>query len=187
MINLDTFLYYALFSSAVLIYGIGLNRISELGVTKLYSVIFYIKAVFTILITSVLTWLVTSRILVPLKLVEIFPVLCFLIFVCINSFIEALIRLTTGISTSEFIVSFLIVLLSIMESVSIINSIIICVSCFVAFLILIPLCYAFKYRFCSNGNTINEKYYCTFLFFIAVLVMLISGFDISWLSFGAIQ
>ncbi len=187
MIYLDTFLYYTLFASAVLFYGIGINRVKEIGISNFYSITFYIKAALNILGTSMLTWLITSNILIPLKLVELFPIICFLIFAVLSSFLEALIRLTTGKSTAEFVVSFLIVLLSIFESTSLINSIVICFSCFAAIIVLLPLCYAFKFRFSVYGAFAIEKYYTLFLFFLAILIIILTTFDISWISEGVIQ
>ena len=114
MIYLNTFLYYTIFSSVFVIYGIGLSRSVEIGVSIFYKPVFYLKAFFTIVSSSVLSWLFTNYILSPLKLVELFPLVSLLIFICISTFIETLVRLTCGFSVSDFIVSFLIVLLSVM-------------------------------------------------------------------------
>ena len=118
MIYLDTFLYYSVFASSVLIYGIGVNKIIEVEITKDINVLNYLKAIISILSTSMLVWLITNYILMPINLIEFFPLLALLLFVAINTFVEGLMRLTTGKSYSEFIISFLIVLLSIFESSS---------------------------------------------------------------------
>ena len=187
MIYLNTFLYYTLFSSVIVIYGIGLNRSVEIGISLFYKPVFYLKALFTIISSSVLSWLFTNYILMPLKLVELFPLISLLIFICISTFIEALVRLTCGFSVSEFIVSFLIILLSIFESTSILFSILICASSFISILFLIPFCISFKKRITANGNQLDEKYYSLFLIFLAILILLLTVFDINWLKPGVLK
>ena len=187
MIYLDTFLYYTLFTSIVLIYGIGINQVSAIGIAKINTFTFFLKAIINILSTSILTWLVTAYILVPLKLVEIFPVIAYLIFVSLSSLLEAVNRITTEKSTAEFIVSFLIIILSIIESTSILNTIVICLSCFISLLIICPFIYTLKNRATANGQKINEMYYSILFVFLAVLILIISVFDISWLNPGVIK
>lgn len=187
MIYLKTFLYYTIFSSIVIIYGIGINRTVEIGVTAFYKPIFYLKALFTIISSSVLSWLFTKYILVPLKTVELFPLVSLLIFICISTFIEALVRLTCGFSVSEFIISFLIILISIFESTSILFTILICVSSFISLVNLVPFCISFKKKITANGKTIDEKYYALFFIFIAVLILLLTVFDANWITLEVLK
>jgi len=187
MLYVNTFFYYTLFASIVLIYGIGLNKVVETGISKLFDFVYYAKASVSILATSVLSWLIINYILVPLNLIELYPLLCFLVFICINTFLEALVRLTTGITTTEFIISFLIILLSCSESTSILNTIIICLASYVALLITVPFSITFKKRVCSNGNFLDEKYFSLFFIFLAILILLITTWDIGWLSKGVIS
>lgn len=187
MVLINTLLYYTLFASVVLIYGIGINRIAEIGIAKFYDVFYYIKAVISISISSILSWLLTNYILVPLNITEIFPLTSLLLFICVSSFMEALVRITAGISTTEFVISFLIILLSVSESTSILNTIIICISSFIAMLIIIPFSITFKKRVCSNGQFLDEKYYSIFFIFLALLIVLMSIWDIGWLNTEVIQ
>lgn len=187
MIYLESFLYYTIFSSIIVIYGIGLNRTVEIGVSFFYKPVFYLKALFSIISSSVLSWVFTKYILIPLSLIEFFPLVSLLIFVCLNTFIESLIRLTCGFSASEFVISFLIVLLSIFESTSILFSILICISSFTTLLILVPFCLSFKKRITANGNKMDEQYYALFFIFLAVLILLVTVFDTNWLISGVIK
>lgn len=187
MMFIDTFLYYTLFASAVVIYGIGINTVAEIGIYKIHQVTYFIKVIISIFSSSILTWIVTATILAPLQLIEVYPLIAFLIFICINAFLEGLIRLTTGISSSEFIVSYLIVLLSVSESTSIVNTIIICFSCLIAFTILVPFCFTFKDRIKTDGYTIDEKYYSLFFIFLGLLILLTSAWDVLWITPGVIK
>ena len=184
MIYLESFLYYIFLSSTVLFYGVGINRVAEIGFKTNINVTFYVKFILSIFISAVLSWLVTYCILLPIGSIELFPITTFLIYVCINTFLEALVRITTGKSTSEFILSFAIILLSIFESSSIINTILICGSCLAAILILVPFIIAFRKRVYPNEKYISEKYYAVFFIFLAIMVIIFSIWDISWLNFG---
>lgn len=187
MIYLDSFLYYTVFASCVLIYGIGINKIVEIGITKEITVISYIKSIIAITSSAMLIWLITHFILLPLSLIEFFPLISLFIFIAINTFIEGLLRLTTGKSYSEFIISFLIVLLSIFEATNFIDVVIICVSCFASILLLIPFSITFKKRLCSNGQILDERYYSFILIFFAILILILSVWDIGWLNPGVIK
>ena len=120
MIYLYTFLYYSLFTSVVLIYGIGLNKIAEIGIIKFKETIVYVKCAVAIVSSSIISWLITNYLLTPLKITELYPLICFIVYACISTFLGGLIRLTTGHITSEFAVSYLVILLSIAESSSLI-------------------------------------------------------------------
>lgn len=184
MIYLSTLLYYILFASVVLLYGIGTNKVVDLNTAKLTSFIYCGKIIISILVSSILSWFVTKGILVTLKLTELFPLICFLIYICINAFLEALIRLTTGKSATEFVFSYLVILLSVAESTNLLNTIIISISCIASFTLTIPFILAFKNR---NKDTTTEKYFCRLFLFIAILILVISFCDVTWFNLEVIQ
>lgn len=184
MIFLNTFLYYVCFASVILIYGIGTNKVFELNLTKLKSVTYCIKIIISILLSSIISWFITKGILVPIKMAELYPLVCFLVYVCINTFMEALIRLTTGKSATEFVFSYLVIILSIAESTSFVNTLIILFSCICSFIFTIPFISAFKQR---NSDTIPEKYYCRLFLYIAILILVISVWDVMWINPEVIQ
>ena len=187
MIYIDTFLYYSVFSSMVLIYGIGLNRLTETGDLEFNHITFYLKSIISIFTTIVLSWLIIKYILAPIRLIELYPLIALLLFICFNSFIEALIRLTTGYATTEFVVSFLIILLSLSESSSLVDTIIICLGCFTSLILLLPIIYTLKTRIINNEKKITEKFYSLFFMFLALLIIVISVLDIVWLNPGVIE
>ena len=187
MIYIYTFLYYSVFSSVVLIYGIGLNKIAEIGIVKFKEPIYYVKCSLSIVSSSVISWLITYYLLVPLTITELYPRVCFVVFASISTFLGGITRLTTGHSTSEFAVSYLLILLSIEESSSLLLTLFISMSGLLSMLIIIPFSLTFRRRVCSNGRLLDEKYYSLYFIFLAVLILLLSAGDISWLNPGAIQ
>ena len=181
---LTTFLYYVCFASVILIYGIGTNKVFDLNLSKIKSVTFCTKILLSILVSSILCWLITKSILVPLKMEELYPLVGFLVYICINAFLEALIRLTTGKSATEFVFSYLVIILSICESTSFVNTIIISLSCLSSFALTMPFIAAFKQR---NNDVSNEKYFCRLFLYIAILIFVISVWDIMWINPEVIQ
>lgn len=183
---LNSFLYYILFASSILIYGIGLNQTVEIGQARFENFTSLLKVLISIYSTSILSYLVTTRILITIGLVELFPLVCLLMYVCINSFLEALIRITTGTSSSEFIISWLIIIISVTESTSLINSLIVCTSCLISFVIITPLVYAFRTRIYIEKK-LKGRHYSLIMFFMCVLLLLISVFDIGWMNPGVLK
>lgn len=182
-----TFLYYLLFSSAVLYYGIGLNR-STL-VTHIPQILpIILKNLLTVIIASVLTFLFNEYILIPLNLIEIFPLIALLIFATLSIFFESIIRITSGKVTSEFCISYLVLILSLNEGLSLIDVILINVSCFLSFVLILPFLKVIKRQNSLVGNiSIHANLKALLLISIAVLIMALSVFNVSWLNSGVIQ
>lgn len=179
MTFISTFLFYTFFASVILFIGIGTNKVIDLNLDKLKSFTYCSKIILSILFSSLTGWFVTKGILVTLKIAELFPLVCFLIYVCIDSFFEALIRLTTGKSAAEFIFSYLVILLSISEGFSVLNVLIISVSCLCSFVGIIPFIMAFKKR---NSDTKSDIIFCRLFLYLALLILAISVWDIAWIN-----
>lgn len=175
------FLYYTFICSAVLFFGVGINRSIQVTVKSLrinFKVI--LKSFISIFLTTILTYLILQYLLIPVKLAELFPILALLIFLSINTFIEALVRITAHISTSEFSISWLFIVLSIYESSTLLDAMVICSSCMVSFLIMLPLVYSFqKIIYIRPYETKERKQILVFLS-VAVLMLLLSVSDVSW-------
>lgn len=181
---LSTALYYVCFASVILIYGIGTNNALDFDSSKIKNFTFCTKIFISILISSILSWFITRWLLVPLKLTELYPLVCFLIFILINAFLEALVRLTTGKSATEFVFSYLVIILSVSESTSFLNTITISLSCVVSVVLLLPFIVAFKRE---NNKTNKENYYCRLFLYIAIVILIISVFDVLWFNPGVIK
>ena len=176
---LTSFLYYSFFASVILFNGIGTNKILDLKYDKIKSLTYCTKVIISIMLSSIIGWLITKGILVPLKISELYPLVCFLVYICIDAFLEALIRLTTGKSAAEFIFSYLVIILSISEGFSVLNVIIINISCLTAFVGIIPFIMAFKKR---NCDTKPDILFCRLFLYLALLLLALSVWDVAWLN-----
>ncbi len=183
MIYLHIFLYYTFICSSVLFFGIGLNRNIQISLddTNL-NFIFYLKIFISVFISSVLSYLITKFLLCPIHLEELAPVVSLFIFLCFNTFVEALVRITAKISSAEFSISWLIVLLTVVESSTLVEAMVICSSAMISFLVMIPLMTAFQKRLFVSGYDRREKIQIYMLLSLTVIILLISVCDISWLN-----
>lgn len=183
-----TILHYFIFSSAVLIYGIGLNNATiicdEIQTIKLN----FIKIILSVLFSTVISWIIIQNFLIPLNITELYPIISFLVFITISIFLESMIRITTKKITSDFNFSFLIVLLALSESINIIDVILISISSIMSLIILLPILKVIKNKINMLGNTerhCNKK--SLILISIAIIIIILSTGNISWLNPGVIK
>ncbi len=180
-------LYYLFIGSAVFLYGIGINDSIIMcdSIHKLYLSI--VKILFTILCTTMLGWLLTTKLLVPLRLTELYPLVTLLIFIVISILLESLVRITSSRVTSEFNLSFPIVLLAINEGISFSEVIVISTAAFFSFVILLPILYSIKKRINIVGNLeIHGNRRSLVMVSLAILSIVLVICNISWLNPGVI-
>jgi hypothetical protein len=185
---IDTIFYYLFYCSAVLVYGIGLNRTAVLSRSMDKTLfLLIIKMIITILCSTALTWVVILELLVPADLVELFPLAALLILLAVSVFVEILIRITTGFRTSEFAVSYLILLLSLNESTEVVNSLVIASGCILSFVIILPVLFALRKRI-EVARPRNDKIKKKSLIMItmAVIVIVLGVWNVSWLNQGVL-
>ncbi len=178
-----TAFYYIFFSSAVILYGVGLNSATILCDSIHECLLPVTKVLANILCTSVLSWLILKYFLVPLKMAELYPFAALLVFFVISVFMETLVRVTTKKTTSDFSLSFLIILLALNESLNIVDVVLITCCSFISFLILIPLLYSIKKRIDIVGTLqIHGNKKSLVLVSIAIIVTVLAVGNVSWLN-----
>ena len=185
---ISTILFYTLFSSAILIYGIGLNTATIVCDSIKKLVLPFVKIISTVFSSSVLTWVIVKFILVPLKLIALYPFVTVLIFFSLSVFFESMIRIVTGKITSDYNFSFLVCLLALNESTNVIDVLLICFSCFLSFLLLLPLLYSLKNKIDILGNTtIHGNRKSLLLISIAIIIIAVLFGNVSWLNPGVLK
>src|SRR5574344_1998738 len=140
------FFYYALISSTVLMYGIGLNRISYMSRHLDKYFVTALKMYVVVPASSLLGWIITDKLLTPAGMVQMFPFICIILFICISACCEMLMRMAADITTAEFSISFLCTLIAVNESSTIMEVLVISLSCVTSLFLLIPLIYALRIR-----------------------------------------
>ncbi len=174
MVQLLEFFYYVFFASVVFVYGIGMNRafmISE-HPRKLFNGA--LKMFISVSSSTAISYLVASRVLLPVHLTEIYPLVAVLIFSAISIFIESVIRITTKKSASEYTVSILSVLLGINEGATILEAVLVSCFCICAFLISIFVLYTIRKKFSNKVGLV--------LISISIILLTLHFVNVSWFA-----
>lgn len=178
-----TSIYYIFFASSVILYGAGLNSLTIICDSIHELKLSLAKVMFSILITCIISFQFTHFFLIPLRLEELYPLVALMIFLIISTILETVVRITTGKITSEFIFSYLLILLALNESLNLTEVMIISLGGFISFVLLIPVIYSLKKRVSIIGNLQphgNKK--SMVLVSIAIIVMILAVGNVSWFS-----
>lgn len=187
MMLLSGILYYLFFSSSVLMYGIGLKKIIISSNQNEHNLLFYIKSLITVTLSSFLSWLFIKYLLIPANMIELFPLICLFIVIIIGVFCETLIRLTAHISAAEFSISFLCVLLSVNESTTMLQSVVYSSLCLTSCYFFIPLIMVIRKRISYAEPHKNFSHGSLIFISLAIILLVFVSFDISWLSPGGVK
>lgn len=184
---LSSFLYYLLFGSSVLVYGIGLS--SEIKQTHSVKglALRISKMAICVLLTVFFSYLITKNVLLQIGIAELYPIISLIIYLCLSVFLEILFRLTTDKSNSEIAVPILIVLLSLNEGFNLTECLVIASSCLLSFFILFPILYSLIYRIKIIYPKSKIRQQGFLLLSIAVLLIIIAAWNASWLNPGVIK
>lgn len=181
---IDIVLYYTFYASAVLFYGIGLERTAALSVA-------FDKSVFrpafqcglSALAATFLTELVAVNMLSPLGVLELYPLVALLVFAAILSGIGLFMRTPSVMRTGECAASYLIVLLSLSESASSVDAVVIAASCMLSFVFVLPVLSSLRYRIDiarAKNDGLNRHVLVMILF--AILIIACAVWNVSWLT-----
>lgn len=183
-----TLLYYIFFSSAVFFYGIGVNDSTIVCDSIHEQLLPLIKMIASIVSTTLLCFVIIKNILAPLGITEMYPLIVLLVFFVISIFFESLIRITGQKNTAEFNISYLIILLALNESISLLHATIISIACFAAFAIVLPILYSIKKRIDIVGNLeLHGNRRSLVLVSLAILATVLAVCNASWLTPGVLQ
>ena len=187
MINM--IFYYLFYCSAVFVYGIGINRTAVIS-RSMDRPLFYqlIKCTIAVLCSTALSWVIIMQLLIPSGLVELYPLIALLIYLSVAVFVEILIRITTRLKTSEFAVSYLIILLSLNESTGILDALVIALSCTMSFVIILPVLFALRRRIeIARSRTDKMKKKSFIMLAMAVIIISLAVWNVSWLNQGVLR
>ena len=181
---LSNFFYYVIYSSVVIVYGVGIKRALIISKTPRFLALDIFKMLITVSATSALSYLVVSKILILPGLIEIYPFVCVLIFCVISVFAESIIRITARISKAEYAVSILIVLLCVNESVSLAECVLNSCFCVFSFFLFVLILYAVRKRTELSHPTENFQNLSLLLISLAIMILILLTWNVSWLNTG---
>ena len=184
---ISSIVYYIFYSSAVLFYGIGLNRSAVVCMELKGQTVRAIKSILTVTSSAVLSYLVCSSLLVPFGFAELYPFVCALIFISLSVFCESIVRITSRKSAAEFSISLLSILLSVNEGSSLARVTIISLCCVLAFYLFVPILHAIFRRIESGEPCKDFSSHSLVFLSIAVILLALFSWNVSWLNTGAVK
>jgi electron transport complex protein RnfA len=180
-------LYYLIYTSAVLIYGIGTNRATVVCLKPNHIVLYFVKMIITVSCSTALIYLLTKSLLIPISIAELYPFIAVLVFSAVSVFIESLIRITSKITAAEFGVSLLCVLLAVNESTSLVQSVLIACLCTVSFYLFVPVIYSIRKRIEIGRPASDFENSSLILISVAIIMIVLVVWNVSWLNPGVFQ
>lgn len=179
MINLV--LYYLTAGSVILYYGTGFNRIITLKKNPISFLISFLKALIITISTSVLNYFICSLILIPLRILDIFPFVTALFFVIISFSLHSVIKTGSFDLGEDYVVPFMIVLISLNEGFSLLSVILISTASTLSFYLLLLLIFSIRRRFRLYQSEKGFKPYFIMLISLAVIFTALYCANASWL------
>lgn len=178
-------IFFYLFSgSLVLFYGIGLDK--ELTLKK--NVFCWLKSVLTTLLitlsTTSLTYFLSKFVFLRLGVEEITPFIAVLFFAGISFGLKIIFKSNYFNLSEEFIIPFLIILVSLSEGFSFLSTILICACCVFSFYLFMILVFSIRKRFSLYQKDAGLKPFYILLLSLAAVFVAIYGFNSSWLMLG---
>lgn len=179
---LSLILYYIASSSAVLFYGIGINRTVSIRGSFSDNFVSCFKALVTGASTTALSYLVTRWLLVPVHLSELFPLVAVVFFLIFTTLSEIFIGIGLDNTPTEFTIPLLSVLLGINEGTALGLAVLVTCTCIISFYLFVIVFHAVKERISFYTTDGGLKTYAVLLLCLAAAVIAISGCNSSWLS-----
>ncbi|MCR4626560.1 MAG: hypothetical protein K5640_02845 [Treponema sp.] len=184
---MNNFFYYLLFSSAILFYGLGIERIITVQKNYKILVLNYLKSLCAVCITVIISAFFTQTVLNHFMIAQLYPFFTLIVFIFVSLLINFIIYKAIKEVAFDFSTSFLFALLAVHESSNFLESIVISVACVTAYYFVQVLLISFKKHFDFYKQP--EKIHTVSLLYINIAVLIFSLFawNISWLNPAGLQ
>lgn len=178
----SSILYYLFSATAILYYGIGVNRL----LTFKMDFSSFAKSLFKVLILTVFNILIDyvfiKFVLIPLNILEFFSVVAVGFFTLICFLIHFFLKQLAFDFNDDFVVPFLIVFLSLIEGFSLVSCLVINLSLLVSFYGFLFLVYSLKLRFFSYDREEGVKPFALILISLSIVFIAFYSWNVSWIN-----
>jgi len=175
-------IYYILSASAVLFYGIGINKSISHSESFSSSTLTCVKSLCSASSTVAVTYLLDNWLLVSVQLSELFPFLAAMIFILFTTLTEIFVGIGIRQSPIDFSIPLLSVFLGLGEGISLGSCVVIACTCIISFYCMVIIFHCVRERVCFYSSEGGLKSYCILLICLAVIMVAITGFNISWFN-----
>ncbi|MBQ4377723.1 MAG: hypothetical protein II821_00790 [Treponema sp.] len=174
--------YYFLSASAVLYYGIGLNKTISHADSFSTSSLTCFKSLLAAGTTTAVTYLLVHWLLIPVQLSELFPFIATLVFVLSTTLTEIFIGIGVRESPVDFSIPLLSVFLGLNEGISIGFAVLISCVSILSFYSMVIIYHCVKERIGFYSKEGGIKTYCVLLLCLSVIMIAAGGFNVSWFN-----
>ena len=181
---LEIIFFYLFSGSIILNYGVGLKQVLTFKKNPKCFFKDFFKTLFIAVFTTCLTYVLNELIFVRLGIIELYPFFMTVFFVAFSFGLHTLVKTKGFDLTENYIVPFMIVLMSLTEGFSFVSTILICLSGVFSFYIFILLAFSLRNRFKIYGKDAGERPFFMLLISMAVIFFAVYGFNASWLTLG---
>ena len=183
---LSNLIFYIFSASCILVYGVGIKDLL-LSIENPKKVLLYFAKTFLATIcTVILTWVISTYVLGPKNLSDIFPFFLVFFALAFSILFSFLNKLIFKKEITEFVLTFFLAFLAVNESTTLLHGIIIAVIATIGFYALIPILYAVKYRISISFVNIEFKKGILILVSIGIILILLFAYNISWFNFEVV-
>lgn len=182
MAIIDTFLFYFLFASAILVYGGGMISVAEKSLSKENLAINIIESFSCVSATVALAFLIIRFLLLPLGIMDLYPLVALLIFVTLGVFFDMIVQVTARKSGADFAFPYLVIILSLSEGGDIVGCLMTSVAALASYYVLIAVLRALNGRNAMIKNNDAFKQWLRAFACMVVLIFALYSLDISWLN-----
>ena len=179
---ISSVLYYILYSSVFLVYGLGLSRLITLHESIGSLFLTCVKTLITAACTVSLAYLIIRYLLVPVGLSELYPFIIVIVYVCISIIIEVFASIGIADSVTELAVPLISIILAVNEQPTLARILIVVTACISAFYLLELVIYSLRMRFEIFASRAGIGIYTLLLVSLAVIVIALCSWNISWLT-----
>lgn len=179
---LSSMIYYLLSASAVLFYGIGINKSISHSDLLSASVLTCFKSLFAAGSATAVSYLLVNWLLVPVQLSDLFPFVATLLFIFFSTLIEIFIGIGIRQSPVDFSIPLLSVFLGLNEGIGIASAVTISCVSIISFYCMVIIFHCVRERISFYTVEKGLKTYCVLLLCLAVVIIAICGFNVSWFN-----
>lgn len=177
-----TLVYYLFSASAVLFYGIGINKSISHSDTFSSTFLTCIKSLGSASSATAVTYLLVNWLLVPVQLSDLFPFIATLVFILFTVLTEIFVGVGIRQSPIDFSIPLLSVFLGISEGISLGLSVVIACTSILSFYCMVLIFHCVRERVSFYTADRGLKTYCVLLLCLALIMISITGFNVSWFN-----
>ncbi|MCR4821577.1 MAG: hypothetical protein K5873_01740 [Treponema sp.] len=174
--------YYIFSASAVLFYGIGINKTISHSDSFSSSVLTCVKSLFAASSTTAVSYLLCKWLLLPTQLTELYPFIATLLFILFSTLTEIFVGVGLRQSAVEFSIPLLSVFLGLNEGINLGYAVVISCLGIISFYCMVIIFHCVRDRISFYTEEGGLKTYCVLLICLAVLMTAICGINVSWLN-----